>query len=777
MEQKVLRERERQCVQEEPPGCNAACPVHVDARGIVAAIRKEDYQAGAQLLHNMVPFPRIISSICDQICQQGCKRKAIDESIAINGLEKICIDNSHEDFLNIVLMPPRDKTVAIIGGGLSGLTAAVELGKKGYQVVVFEATDRLGGSICEIPESRLPRQKMIDDFALLKKMPITINLSARVGNEGHSNLSLESINASFDAIYLAIGCAHSAALHVGLALDSKGNIEFDSVTRVTSNPKVFVGGSLILGLHHRSTITSISHGKIAANSIDRLLQNASLTGSREREGSFTTSLYTNVDGVQPQNRVASSDKDTGYTTEEALQEANRCLLCECLECVKVCEYLAHYRGYPRRYVREVYNNLSIVMGMHHANKMINACNLCGLCAQVCPGNLNMGEICREARQMMVRKGKMPPTAHDFALRDMQFSTSEEFVLSKHQPGFTSSRAVFFPGCQLSASSPQHVRQMYQFLREKITGGVGLMLGCCGVPADWAGQEILFKETLQKIEDNWRTLGSPRVITGCPTCYSIFKREFPTMEVEPIWTLLDKIGLPDILHEKSTPLKLVVHDNCTTRHEAKLQQSIRNIVHKLGHQVEELKNSHEITECCGYGGLMSFANPEIAHKMIDKRIHESDHDFLTYCAMCRDNFANQGKRTYHLLDLVFPIEGQDPAGQKGPGYSDRQENRERLKTRLLKEVWGEIVDKEECTITLIFPETVRQLMEERMILKADVAKVITHAESTGDKLKDTEKDTYIASFKPVSVTYWVEYSPQEDGFVVHNAYSHRLEIKG
>jgi len=777
MEQKVLRERERKCVQEEPPGCSAACPVHVDARGIAAAVRKGDYKAGAQLLHNMVPFPRIISSICDQICQQDCKRKAIDESIAMNELEKICINNSHEDFPNIVLMPPRDKKVAIIGGGLSGLTAAVELGKKGYQIVVFEATDRLGGGIWEFSDSRLPRQKMVDDFALLKKMPITINFNTRVGNAGHSNLSLASISVMFDAVYVAIGCAHSAPLHVGLALDSMGNIEFDSVTRVTSNPKVFVGGSLILGLHHKSTITSISHGKIAANSIDRLLQNASLTGSREREGSFTTSLYTNVDGVQPQNRVTSSGQDTGYTTEEALQEANRCLLCECLECVKVCEYLAHYRGYPRRYVREIYNNLSIVMGMHHANKMINACNLCGLCAQVCPGNLNMGEICREARQMMVRKGKMPPTAHDFALRDMQFSTSEDFVLSKHQPGFTSSRAVFFPGCQLSASSPQHVRRMYKFLCEKITGGVGLMLGCCGVPADWAGQEKLFKETLQKIEDSWHTLGSPRVITGCPTCYSIFKREFPTMGVEPIWTLLDKIGLPDEAGEKSTPLKLVVHDTCTTRHEVELQQSIRNILHKLGHQVEELENSREFTECCGYGGLTVFANKEMAHTMIDKRINESHHDYLTYCAMCRDNFANQGKRTYHLLDLVFPIQGQDAARQKGPGYSDRQENRARLKTWLMKEVWGEAVDKEEWDSKLIFPENVRHLMEERMILRTDVAKVITHAESTGNKLKNIEQDTYIASFKPVSVTYWVEYSLHEDGFVVHNAYSHRLEIKG
>lgn len=777
MEQKVLREREKKCVQEEPPGCSTACPVHVDARGIVAAVRKEDYKTGAQLLHNMVPFPRIISSICDQPCLQGCKRKEIDESIAMNRLEKICIDHSNEAFSKMVLMPPRDKNIAIIGGGLSGLTAAVELGKKGYNITVFEATDRLGGSIWDFNEKKLPRQNIAEDFLLLEKLPVKINFNVRVSNEEKAKISFHSLSTTFDAVFLAMGCTGIGALALDLALDADGNIDIDSFTLVTSNPKIFAGGSLLLGFDHKSPITSISHGKRAANSIDRLLQNASLTANRDREGSFATLLYTQVDGVQPQTAIKCADLDKGYTRSEALQEANRCLLCECLECVKVCEYLAHFRGYPRRYVREVYNNLSIVMGMHHANKMINACNLCGLCAQVCPGNLNMGEICREARQIMVRKGKMPPPAHDFALQDMQFSTSEEFVLSKHQPGFTSSSAVFFPGCQLSASAPQHVKKMYQFLREKITDGVGLMLGCCGVPADWAGQQDLFKDTLQNIEESWRKLGSPRVITGCPTCYSIFKRQFPDMVVEPIWTLLEKIGLPEKTTGNMTPLKLAVHDTCTTRHEAELQQSIRNILHKLGHQVVELKNSHEITECCGYGGLMVFANKEIAHKMINKRINESDYDYLTYCAMCRDNFANQGKRTYHLLDLVFPIAGQDSAGEKGPGYSDRQENRVRLKTTLMNEIWGEAVDKEEGNSKLIISEDVKHLMEERMILSNDVIKVIKYAESTGNKFKNIENDTYIAYFKPVSVTYWVEYSLQEDGVVVHNAYSHRLEIKG
>ena len=108
--------------------------------------------------------------------------------------------------------------------------------------------------------------------------------------------------------------------------------------------------------------------------------------------------------------------------------------CECLECVKVCEYLAHYKSYPKRYIRELYNNYCIVLGMHPSNRLMNSCALCELCTTVCPENLSMGGFVLETRQAMVEIGKMPPSVHAFALRDLAFSTSEQFTLARHQPG-------------------------------------------------------------------------------------------------------------------------------------------------------------------------------------------------------------------------------------------------------------------------------------------------------------------------------------------------------
>jgi hypothetical protein len=440
---------------------------------------------------------------------------------------------------------------------------------------------------------------------------------------------------------------------------------------------------------------------------------------------------------------------------------------------------------------------------------------------------------REARESLVKKGKMPPSAHEFALRDMAFSTSEHFGLARHAPGEASSSALFFPGCQLSASSPGHVERIYQHLLQKIPGGVGLHLGCCGAPADWASRKDLFDGALQEIVRTWAGMGSPRIITACSSCHRVFKEHLPEAKVESLWILLADVGLPDPA-PPSTPRVLAVHDPCGTRADADIQDAVRRILTGLGVQVEELDHARELTTCCGYGGLQSFANPEVASKTVTHRIGESEADYVTYCAMCRDNFSAKGKRSLHILDLVLgagpgagakTVSGTgngagahagagghpkarhgagngawngtqgtlelDPAARRGPTFSQRHENRARLKRRLLHELWGEPAAREGHAdgdpMTLIVSPEVQALMEKRMILMEDVERTIAQAEASGRKIADQTTGRTIASHRPAAVTYWVEYSPQHPPqhsgggsgdcatFVVHNVYSHRMKV--
>ncbi len=770
MEKDELIKLEDRCIQEQPPNCAAACPVHVDVRAMMAETARGNFTGAAKIFRKTVPFPGIVSRVCDQPCRSVCKRKEAGEPLAVAAIEKACLDCAVELPEKIAVFPKRDKRVAVLGGGLSGLTAAFDLAKKGYAVVVFEKGRHLGGSLWRFPEEKLPRDIIARDLQVLEMVGVEIRLNTNAGKD----ISFDAISEDFDAVYVATGGEFSDVF--GLATDAGGRIAVDSATLAAGREGVFAGGGLRRAVGERSPISSISDGRIAAISIDRFLQKVSLTAARFKEGAYETRLYTRTEGIEPLPAVRKKHPDLGYTADEAIMEAKRCMQCECLECVKVCEYLNSFRAYPKKYVRQIYNNLSIVMGLREANKLINSCSLCGLCKEVCPEDLHMGLVCMKAREIMVNTGKMPPSAHDFPLRDMLFSNGEKCAFARRQPGTDQTRFLFFPGCQLAASSPEHVKSAYTLLTQKLSGGVGFVSRCCGAPADWSGRAELFQSTGEDFLALWREMGSPQLILACSTCYEIFKTHFPDVPIISLWEMLDSLGLPASVNVAKREV-IAVHDACTARHESAMQESVRNILRRLGYEIEELPLSRDKTECCGYGGLMFFANPDLARRHIRRRIEESPRDYLTYCAMCRDYFAFAGKRTLHLLDLIFGTPMDEAALRKGPVYSQRHENRVRLKNAMLREWWGETTAEAQGyeTIRLKISDAVQQLMEDRLILVEDLQQVIAAAERTGNKLLDRDTDRFIAHFKPASVTYWVEYSPSGDAFVIHNAYSHRMEI--
>lgn len=785
MDQNELRELENRCIQEQAPACTAACPVHVDVRGLAANLAKGDFSAAFKLYRKAVPFPGIIGRICDQPCQKACLRKDLGGSIEIAALERASLEFGSQDIEPIKLLPRKSKTAAIIGAGISGLTAAYDLARKGWGVVIYEAGDRTGGRLWQIPPDILPRDVLVNDLGVIQTLDVEIRLNTIAGGMGGDGRStfLASLCAEYDVVYLAMGARFGEIPE--LKVNENGQIIIDPLTFQTSMDKVFAGGEMLRvsanfpnrDLKH-SAILSVSEGRRAAVSIDRFLQKVSLTAARRQEGAYETKLFTNTSTIEAQTSPIPTDLSTHYSRAVAQTEAARCIQCECRECVKVCEYLNHYKGYPKKYIREVYNNLSIVMGTRYSNQFINTCALCRLCREVCPAEVDMGEICYNARVQMVDQKRMPPSAHDFALQDMAFSNGEKFSLARNAPGMAYSSYLFFPGCQLSASSPQYVEKAYSFLQGAFsTASVGLMLRCCGAPADWAGRRDLFAASQAQFLEEYEKLGKPVVILACSSCYQIFRVHYPEVEILSFWNVFDRLG-PQQFPRREFSAPVSVHDPCSTRYEKGIQDAVRNILRKTGCEIEELPLSREKTECCSYGGSMWLANKPVAEKMVQRRIGESSRDYVTYCAMCRDFFARRGKRTLHLFDYIFGESKTDLALTPAVGFSQRHENRARLKEKLLNELWSEAMPEQSAfeAIRLVLPDAVQQIVEERLILVEDMQKVIEYAERTGKRMFNASNGHYLAYYKPTSVTFWVEYTPQADGaFLVHKAYSHRMEI--
>ena len=761
MDQSDLRNLERRCTQEDAPPCQAACPLHVDARALCRLIAAGNWSGAWKVLRRNMPLAPILARICDAPCQAACHRDRAGGAIRIGALERACAGTPAPPLAKSFRPPARDAAVAICGSGLSGLTAAADLAAKGWTVELFEPQPVLGAPLKTIDPRRLPQAVMETETAALAAQLAAVHLAADPGSQA----AAVDLRRRFDAVYLDLAAVATGPWNLPAV---------DPAAPAMRGEGLFAGGDAL------SPVMQAAQGRWAATAIDRYLQHVSLTAGREGEGPRSTRLFVNLKGIAPLVPAAPADAAAGLSPAEAVAEAGRCLQCECLECVKVCAYLAHYGAYPRQYARQIYNNAAIVMGARQANRMINSCSLCGLCQEICPEDFSMADLCLQARQDMVARGKMPPTAHEFALRDLHFSRSDRFCLARHAPGSDRSAHLFFPGCQLCASSPEQVEAVYRHLRRTMGAPVGLMLGCCGAPAHWAGRQSLYDEVKNDWRRQWESMGRPELVLACATCLAMFGEHLPEVPSRSLWEVMAEGSLP-AFNPMTVKGPLAVHDPCTTRRAPSVQAAVRRILERLDVPVAELDLGRARTECCGFGGLMQNANPQLADETVRRRAGRSPHDYLAYCAMCRDNLCATGKRAIHLLDLFFaPATAGDAALRPRPGWSQRRDNRERLRRELLADIWHERDPRMEAhrAIQVHMSPEIRRRIEERRILTEDLQQVIHQAEAAHLGLVHPDTGRIRAALKSGHVTFWVEYAPAGDGgYEIFNAYSHRMEVVG
>jgi Fe-S oxidoreductase len=216
------------------------------------------------------------------------------------------------------------------------------------------------------------------------------------------------------------------------------------------------------------------------------------------------------------------------------------------------------------------------------------------------------------------------------------------------------KRLFIPGCSLPSYNPEAVYNILEYLQEKLPG-TGAILKCCGKPTKALGQIDKFKERYGSFQFEVDKLRADELIVACQNCYMIMSEHSPNQNVRSLWELLPEIGLPESSKGigKNSDIVFGIQDSCPTRNVPEIHDGMRWIMDELGYKYAEPPRTKELTRCCGLGGMVSPANPELALRVMTKRAEEFQTDYIvTYCAACRESMALGGKKSIHILDLIF-----------------------------------------------------------------------------------------------------------------------------
>ena len=748
MDKKQYDSFAKNCIAGGLPPCSGNCPLNLDIPAIVRNLQAGDFSAAYRLYRNQSVFPAIVCEICPQPCQETCVRKEKDASIPLLLLEKACVAFTTSDKPSNYNLPSRGKKISVIGGGLAGLTCALKLGTKGYDVTLYERSRTLGGRL----------SGLMDPDIFLAEIERQMQYAHCRVELAHEIRTLDELE--FDAAYIATG-------QDGEDFGLTGNI--DGCSFATTQNGVFIGGA-ILGA---KPVEDIAQAIVGSHSIEKFIKVSAMDGIPEtfiRHGSCITKDMSR----QKRCDMILAESSGNYSADEAVSEANRCLLCDCTECREACELFDFFKKTPKQMAGEALTSLHSKAGItkQMATKFIASCNLCGLCGKVCPEGIDMGQMAYDFRYFTAQSKTYPPAFSDFFIRDMIFS-NHEAALARLSPGNTHARYLFFPGCQLGASNPEYVSSSYQYLLDRFPD-TAVMLGCCGAPADWGAETELNQETIDYIRTIWDDFGKPVIVFACPSCHRQLNKYLPEAKQISLYEIIAENGLPELdVTTGSNPM--CVFDPCSARDNPDLHKAVRQIAAASGTKLEELYYSGEKARCCGWGGHVISANPVLADRIVDNRIHESENPYITYCTNCRDTFAWKGKDCIHILDLVFDLH---PESAAPPSLGTRRKNKLLATKILLEQCFNEPqqeIQYGDCTVNVEIPNHMIEKLHRQLILEEEVCRAIEYCESTGYHFFDREKNCFTGHLQIGIITYWVSYEKQGGKCILTNAYSHRMEI--
>lgn len=194
------------CLQCKNPGCSAACPLGNDIPTIVRLVREGKFAMAVQVVGH--PFGGVCGYVCphENQCQGGCVLAKRGQAVPTGEAEATAFTNSP------YVVARRDdklagRRVAVVGGGVSGITFAVKCYESGADVTVYES-NMLLSTLYGIPEFRLPHRLLDNIVRSVEQSNI------RVEHKYVCQADIAALQNDNDIVYLAVGRMVCRALGV-----------------------------------------------------------------------------------------------------------------------------------------------------------------------------------------------------------------------------------------------------------------------------------------------------------------------------------------------------------------------------------------------------------------------------------------------------------------------------------------------------------------------------------------------------------------------------------
>ena len=361
--------------------CHIACPAHMNIPLMNRLIAAGKFDQALEVVRHDIALPSVLGRICPAPCEGACHRKSLDEPVSVCLLKRFVGDSGQ--MAAKVSAQPTKWNIAVIGAGPAGLAAAYHIRLRGIHVTLFDQAAQPGGMLrTAIAEEVLPQHVLDDEIEFILKTGVKF-----LGGKSIDPEEFATMQKSYDAVVVATGTGAGEQQPFGLKATPKG-ILVDRNSYQTDVENVFAIGNALRS--SRLAVRSVGQGKEVAFSIWQYLNGKTLTGEprmfNSRFGKLVSDEYSEYlkESVPAKRIVPGGGGREGFSADEAIAEAKRCLHCDCraIDNCKLRVYADEYEADQKRFKTSDRRKMTKLNTHSFLIYEPQKCIKCGICVRL-----------------------------------------------------------------------------------------------------------------------------------------------------------------------------------------------------------------------------------------------------------------------------------------------------------------------------------------------------------------------------------------------------------